>query len=313
MQAGGKGAGLLVRGKRSWALEGAWAFAKGREILRRTGRGAGAGKKADAAEILIRKPAWSHRLCETPAVWGSLCVRGKAPQLRSAGVKRPRPWRLTPSPLCAGSPGCRALSWGWESRRRGLSSAPVPSSLSPVPVNPPVSPATAGSAAGSGEGGLLTRAVPGGGNPNRGRSWLGQCVLPSPQLPCPVLSPGLAPRIAVHRPTLLLIFSPLCHQLQLVLLHCLSPWCLICRGYPRPERSLPLGTPQYLDQLEDVAQVLTFLFLSPFLSCGCGGTEGTGSHPSHCTVGQNNFSSWEKWLHLLVSLGLKWMFGTWKN
>lgn len=39
MQAVGKGAGLLVREKQSWALEGAWAFAKGRKILRRPGGG----------------------------------------------------------------------------------------------------------------------------------------------------------------------------------------------------------------------------------------------------------------------------------
>jgi len=98
-----------------------------------------------------------------------------------------------------------------------------------------------------------------------------------------------------------------------VVLLALSPRSLICRGYACPDRSLPLGTPQDFDQLEDVAQVLVFLFLSPFPSCEHGETEGTGIHPSHCTVGQNNISSWEKWLQLLVSLGLKWMFGTLKN
>ena len=57
VQAVGKGAGLLVCEKQSWALEGAWAFAKGRKILQRVGRGAGAWEthagKTDAAEILI--------------------------------------------------------------------------------------------------------------------------------------------------------------------------------------------------------------------------------------------------------------------
>lgn len=149
-----------------------------------------------------------------------------------------------------------------------------------------------------GEGVLVTLPVPGGSNLNRGSSWLKQCVLP--------ISSTAMPRFAAD-------LLPLRHQLRLVLLHCPAPWCLICRGCPHPDRSLPLGSPQYLDQLEDVAQVLTFLLLSPFFSCECGGTEGTGMHPSHCMVGQNNIPSWGKWLHLLVSLGLKWMFGTWKN
>lgn len=145
MQAVGKGAGLLVREKQSWALEGAWAFAKGREILRRTGRGAWGREmragKTDAAEILIRKPAWSHRLCETPAVWGSLCVRGKQSwHALGRGEASPRPLQPMPSPFCVASNCCQAFSRRWESRCRALSSAPVPSSLSPVLVNPPVSP-----------------------------------------------------------------------------------------------------------------------------------------------------------------------------
>lgn len=57
MQAEGKGAGLPACEKLSRALEGAWAFAKGRKILQRVRRGAGAWEihtgKTDAAEILI--------------------------------------------------------------------------------------------------------------------------------------------------------------------------------------------------------------------------------------------------------------------
>jgi len=48
------GAGLLLCEKQSWALEGAWAFAKGRKILQQVGRGAGPGKFALERQALLK-------------------------------------------------------------------------------------------------------------------------------------------------------------------------------------------------------------------------------------------------------------------
>lgn len=58
-----KGAGLPVCGKQSWALEGAWAFGKEGKYCNGWGGELGPGKcmlERCAAEILMRKPAWSH-------------------------------------------------------------------------------------------------------------------------------------------------------------------------------------------------------------------------------------------------------------
>lgn len=50
----GKGAGLLVCGKQSWALEGAWAFAKGRKTPQRVGGELGPGRCALERQALLK-------------------------------------------------------------------------------------------------------------------------------------------------------------------------------------------------------------------------------------------------------------------
>lgn len=197
-----EGCGLPGWGKRSRALEGAWASEKGRECCWSPGLRAG---KAQAAEILIWKPARSHWLRETPAVWGSLCQsREESCQTLGRGVKRfaiPCSWCCV-TLCCLWSPPGIFLKMGFPVPGSFICS--VPSSRSLVPVKPPASPRSCRRCC-CGRGTVF--------DPGLARG-TAERVLAAPSshpLPCPLLSPQghcWQTQLAVH-------LLPLQHQHQL--------------------------------------------------------------------------------------------------